>query len=84
MIPHCGRDLRSIAAGGDNGVAGARGCLGDVDAQAPASPGDAPDLSLSHGMILIWTRATARPFPNTISVLQRRLLSAESLDYAGT
>ena len=55
VIAHCSRDLRSIAAGGDNGVAGAQGCLGDVDAQAPTSAGDEPNLLLSHGMILIWT-----------------------------
>ena len=54
MIAHRSRDLRSIAAGGDNGVAGAQGCLGDIDAQAATSAGDEPNVLLS-GMILIRT-----------------------------
>ena len=67
VIAHCGRDLRSIAAGGDNGVAGAQGCLGDVDAQAPTSAGDEPNLLLSHGMILVWTTlaSSASEAPHT-------------------
>jgi len=54
VIAHRSRDLRSIAARGDDGVASAQGCLGDVDAQAPTCAGDEPNLLLSHRVILIW------------------------------
>ena len=50
------RDLRGIAAGGDDGVAGGQGGLGDVDAQATARAGDEPNLLVSHAMCsLSWT-----------------------------
>jgi hypothetical protein len=55
VVAHRSRDLRSIAAGGDNGVAGGQGGLGDVDAQASTSAGDEPNLLFSHRMFLIWT-----------------------------
>jgi len=60
VIAHCGRNFRSIAARGDNGVTSAQGCLGDVDAQAPTSAGDEPNLLLSHGMILVWTTSDGK------------------------
>ena len=52
VVAHCGRDLRRIAASGDNGVAGGQGGPGDVDAQAPTSAGDEPHFLFTHGMSL--------------------------------
>ena len=51
-----GRDLRSITASGDNGVAGSQDGLGDVDTQASASAGDEPNLFSSHVMFLSWIK----------------------------
>ena len=53
VVAHRSRDLRRIAAGGDNGVAGGQGGLGDVDAQASTSAGDEPHFLFSHHMFLI-------------------------------
>jgi hypothetical protein len=52
VVAYPGRDLRSIAASGDNGVAGGQGGLGDVDPQASASAGDEPHSLFTHGMSL--------------------------------
>ena len=41
-------DALGLAGGGDHGVAGGQGCLGDVDAQAAACAGDEPYLLLGH------------------------------------
>ena len=41
-------DALGLAGGGDHGVAGGEGCLGDVDAQAAACAGDEPYLLLGH------------------------------------
>src|SRR4029453_2976174 len=54
MDAHRGRDLRSIAPGGDNGVASSPDGLGDVHPQASTGTGDKPHLLSSHGMFLIW------------------------------
>jgi hypothetical protein len=54
MDAHRGRDLRSIAPGGDNGVASCQDGLDDVDSQASTGTGDKPHLLSSHGMFLIW------------------------------
>ena len=56
MVSHRGRDLRSITASGDNGVAGGQGSLGDVDAQASPSAGDEPNIFSGHGMFLNWIK----------------------------
>ncbi len=40
VIADCCRDLRRLAAGGDNGMAGCQGCLGNVETQAATSAGD--------------------------------------------
>jgi hypothetical protein len=55
VAAHRGRDLRSIAASGDNGVAGGQGGLGDVDAQASTSARDEPHFLFTHDMSLTWT-----------------------------
>ena len=49
VVAHCGRDLRSIAASGDDSMAGGQGGLGDVDAQASTSAGDEPHFLFTHG-----------------------------------
>jgi hypothetical protein len=54
VVAQRSRDLRSIAAGGDNVVPGGQGRLGDVDAQASTSAGDEPNFLFSHDMFLIW------------------------------
>ncbi len=52
VVAHRGRDLRSITASGDNGVAGGQGGLGDVDPQASTSAGDEPHSLFIHGISL--------------------------------
>src|SRR5256885_2786549 len=42
------RDLRTVAAGGDDRVPGGQDGLGDVDTQAPACAGDEPNFLLSQ------------------------------------
>ena len=75
MVAHRGRDLRSSAAGGDNGVAGGQGGLGDVDAQASASAGDEPNFFFSHDMFLIWTTSDHKTetLPCNLTIIRRHL-----------
>jgi hypothetical protein len=49
------RDLRIVAAGGDDRVAGGLDGLGDMKTQAPACAGDEPNFLHTHGTFLIWT-----------------------------
>jgi len=55
VVTNRSRDLRSITTGGDNGVAGSQGGLGDVDPQASASAGDEPNFLFSHDIFFIRT-----------------------------
>ena len=55
------RDLRRVAAGGDDGVAGGQGGLGDVNAQATACAGDEPNLPVGHWMFLVTCESQINP-----------------------
>jgi hypothetical protein len=60
VVAHRSRDPRGIATGGNNGVAGGQGGLGDIDAQTSTGAGDEPNFLFSHGMFLIWTTSDHR------------------------
>ena len=49
VVAHRGRDLRSIAASGDDGIACGQGRLGDIDPEASTSSGDEPYPLFTHG-----------------------------------
>jgi Kef-type K+ transport system membrane component KefB len=57
-----GADPLGVASGGDDGVAGGQGGLGDVDAHAAAGAGDEPNLLVSHpsALLLVDLRAGHR------------------------
>jgi hypothetical protein len=57
-----GRDLRMVAAGGDDRVAGGRDGPGDVETQAPARAGDEPRFLYSHRMFLNRTASDDQRF----------------------
>jgi transcriptional regulator with XRE-family HTH domain len=48
VLAECLGDLRGVAGGGDDGVAGGEGRLGHVDAHAAGGAGDEPDV-VAHG-----------------------------------
>ena len=52
VVAHRGRDLRSIAASGDDGIACGQGRFGDIDSQASTSSGDEPYPLFTHGTSL--------------------------------
>ena len=53
MCSERGGDLLGVAAGGDDGVTGGQGGLGDVDAHAAAGAGDEPNLLVTHAGALL-------------------------------
>ena len=48
VLPEASVTLSAVAGGGDHGMPGGQGGLGDVDAQAPACAGHEPYLLLGH------------------------------------